>query len=133
MNKTSIILLSISVLLTLMFSRTHRAKPDDLSPLSWQEAIVLIEQAKNRNEITVDEAALLRFQALVDPSKLPEKFHPQNTSSDDWGEEIDGLADWSAKMDALYIDHDQWSKETSATVQSYFAASSQVSSTRWHK
>jgi hypothetical protein len=37
----------------------------------WEQVVVSIERAKLNDEISIDEAAIYRYYALTDPSKVP--------------------------------------------------------------
>jgi hypothetical protein len=91
----------------------------------WEISVAKIEQAKSEGKITIDEAALLRLQALIDPSALPEEFRPdvreladaQIAGATTIEMETDGLAELARIFDVIYTDKDSWSASTRSAIE----------------
>jgi|GEM_PF-5193236 len=108
--------------LTVFFMTSAQANPGpiNLSP-PWKQAVEKIERAKVDGDITVDEAAIFRFWAVSNLERLPEEFQPA-TSPAEYEAAIkeeyyrSGLSELADRLDALFIDEEQWSEDTKSFI-----------------
>ena len=120
--------------LLLFFSTNHSSRasiqellePSTNPGNTWNaivNAIEKIELAKTAGELSVDEAAILRLQAFLDVTALPEKFQPDVfipiTEALTVPSDLSGL---SEVVSRLYIDEASWSEETQEAVRSQLDA-----------
>lgn len=108
----------VLIALILTMSSVHPARGEEPTP--WRGAIAAIEQAKSQALLSVDEAALLRLQALKDPQRLPEEFRPPEQPllllSEGTEDVHCGLPEVAAAIDLLMIDQDAWTAETEGLI-----------------
>lgn len=122
------------IVLTALFIASAQANPGpiNLTP-PWKQAVEKIERAKVDGDITVDEAAILRFWAVSDLERLPEEFQPE-TSPAEYEAEISedqyrsGMSELADRLDALFIDEGKWSEETKAFIINQIEQNSQENS-----
>lgn len=85
----------------------------------WQNAVHRINAARDKGDLQVDEAALLRMQAIRDPAGLPEAYQPDPSAVKEPFPTIhlDGTLALAYRIGAVYEDQNQWSEATRQAIE----------------